>query len=120
METYNLLSRVRPAFLHIFPYSRRDDTEAAARPDQLTAAVKAERVARLEELSDRLHAEFCAANAGRSASVLFESKQKDGVMFGYTGNYIRVERPYDPALIGRIVKLTLSDRITETNDTQEN
>ena len=120
METYNLLSRVRPAFLHIFPYSRRDDTEAAARPDQLTAAVKAERVARLEELSDRLHAEFCAANAGRSASVLFESKQKDGVMSGYTGNYIRVERPYDPALIGRIVKLTLSDRITETNDTQEN
>lgn len=107
MDTYNLLSRVRPAFLHIFPYSRRDDTEAAARPDQLTAAVKAERVARLEALSDRLHAEFCAANAGRTAHVLFESTQKDGKMFGFTENYIRAERPYDPSLIGRIVEVQL-------------
>lgn len=105
--TYDLLERVRPAFLHIFPYSRRDDTEAAARPDQLTAAQKAERVARLEELSDRLHSEFCCANKGRKAKVLFESTQKGGMMFGYTENYIRVEHPYDPALIGKIVETVI-------------
>lgn len=101
--TYNLLERVRPAFLHIFPYSRRDDTEAAAFPDQLTAAQKADRVARLEGLSDRLHSEFCKANEGRNAKVLFESTRKGGMMFGYTENYIRVERPFDASLIGRIV-----------------
>jgi len=105
--TYDLLERVRPAFLHIFPYSRRDDTEAAARPDQLTAAQKAERVARLEELSDRLHSAFCKANEGRKAQVLYESTQKGGMMFGYTENYIRVERPYDASLIGRIVETTI-------------
>ena len=105
--TYDLLARVRPAFLHVFPYSRRAGTEAASLPGQLTAAVKAQRVARLEELSDRLHAEFCAANRGRTAEVLFESREKGGMMSGYTGNYIRVERPYDPALIGRITAVEL-------------
>lgn len=105
--TYDLLSRVRPAFLHIFPYSRRDDTEAAAREDQLTAAQKADRVSRLEALSDRLHAEFCEANKGREAVVLFESTRKGGMMFGYTENYIRVERPYDSSLIGKTVRVRL-------------
>ncbi|MBO4767979.1 MAG: tRNA (N(6)-L-threonylcarbamoyladenosine(37)-C(2))-methylthiotransferase MtaB [Bacteroidales bacterium] len=105
--TYDLLARVRPAFLHVFPYSRRAGTEAAAMPGQLTAAVKAQRVARLEELSDRLHSDFCAANKGRRAEVLFESRERGGMMSGYTGNYIRVERPYDASLIGRIVEVVL-------------
>ena len=76
-------------------------------PGQLTAAVKAQRVARLEELSDRMHSEFCAANKGRRAEVLFESRERGGMMSGYTGNYIRVERPYDASLIGRIVEVEL-------------
>ncbi|MBR5056699.1 MAG: tRNA (N(6)-L-threonylcarbamoyladenosine(37)-C(2))-methylthiotransferase MtaB [Bacteroidales bacterium] len=105
--TYDLLARVRPAFLHVFPYSRRAGTEAAAMPGQLTAAVKVQRVARLEELSDRLHSEFCAANKGRRAEVLFESRERGGMMSGYTGNYLRVERPYDASLIGRIVEVVL-------------
>ena len=69
--------------------------------------VKTERAARLQALSDRLHAEFTAANAGRRAKVLFESTMKGGKMFGYTENYLRVERPYDKDLIGKIVETTL-------------
>ncbi len=103
-ETYRLLERVRPAFLHIFPYSRRAGTPAAARPDQVQESVKTERAARLQALSDRLHAEFTAANTGRTAHVLFESTMKGGKMFGYTENYLRVERPYDKNLIGKIVE----------------
>ena len=106
-ETYRLLERVRPAFLHIFPYSRRAGTPAAERPDQVREGVKTERAARLQALSDRLHADFTAANAGRKAKVLFESTMKGGKMFGYTENYLRVERPYDKDLIGTIVETTL-------------
>ena len=106
-ETYRLLERVRPAFLHIFPYSRRAGTPAAERPDQVQESVKTARAARLQALSDRLHAEFTAANAGRKAQVLFESTMKGGKMFGYTENYLRVERPYDKNLIGKIVEITL-------------
>ena len=106
-ETYRLLERVKPAFLHIFPYSRRAGTPAAERDDQVQESVKTDRVARLEKLSDRLHADFCLANKGREADVLFESANKGGMMFGYTDNYIRIEREYDPEQIGRIVKVTV-------------
>lgn len=105
--TYRLLERVKPAFLHIFPYSRRAGTPAAERTDQVQESVKTERVVRLEQLSDRLHAAFCLANKGREAEVLFESANRGGMMFGYTDNYIRIEREYDPAQIGRIVKVTV-------------
>ena len=106
-ETYRLLERVRPAFLHIFPYSRRAGTPAAERPDQVQESVKTARVQRLEALSDRLHADFTAANAGRPAKVLFESTMKGGKMFGYTDNYLRIERPYDKNLIGKIVEIII-------------
>ena len=106
-ETYRLLERVRPAFLHIFPYSRRAGTPAAERPDQVQESVKTARAARLQELSDRLHAAFTAANAGRPAKVLFESTMKGGKMFGYTENYLRIERPYDKEWINKIVEITI-------------
>lgn len=106
-ETYRLLERVRPAYLHIFPYSRRAGTPAAERPDQVQESVKTARAARLQALSDRLHAAFTAANAGRLAKVLFESTMKGGKMFGYTENYLRIERPYDKDQIGKIVDVTV-------------
>ncbi len=106
-QTYSFLESIRPAFLHIFPYSRRAGTPAADMPDQVKESVKKARTARLKELSDRLNAEFYAANKGRTLPVLFESTRKGGMMLGYTDNYIKVERPYDPALIGKISQVTL-------------
>ena len=93
-ETYNFLKdRIKPAFLHVFPYSKRPGTRAAVMPDQVQDSVKTERVARLEALSADLHAAFVAANKGLPERVLWESSVKGGLMFGYTGNYIRVEKP---------------------------
>ncbi len=107
-QTYSFLKdRIRPAFIHIFPYSRRAGTPAAARKDQVQDRIKTERVERLEALCGELHAEFIAKNAGRREKVLFESAEKGGMMFGYTGNYIRVRRPFDPSLIGQIVDVTV-------------
>ena len=106
-QTYSFLERIRPAFLHIFPYSRRVGTPAATMPDQVQESVKRVRASRLKQLSDRLNAEFYAANRGRTLPVLFESTRKGGMMLGYTDNYIKVEHPYDPALIGRISQVTL-------------
>jgi len=108
METYNFLKDViRPAFIHIFPYSRRAGTPAADRKDQVQDSVKTARVQMLERLCEELHEEFILANKGVAEKVLFESTQRNGMMEGYTGNYIRVSRPYDPELIGKIVDITL-------------
>ena len=108
METYNFLKDVvKPAFIHIFPYSRRAGTPAAVRKDQVQDSVKTKRVQMLEDLCAELHAEFLEANKGVAEKVLFESTDKNGMMEGYTGNYIRVSRPYDPDLIGQIVDVII-------------
>lgn len=107
-ETYAFLRDVvRPAFIHIFPYSKRAGTPAAERKDQVQDLVKTERVQRLEALCAQLNAEFMKANEGVHEKVLFESTDRKGQMEGYTGNYIRIARPYDPELIGRIIDVII-------------
>ena len=108
METYTFLRDVvRPAFIHIFPYSRRAGTPAAERKDQVQDCVKTKRVQMLEALCEELHMEFIEANKGVAEKVLFESTDRKGMMEGYTENYIRVSREFDPELIGKIVDVTL-------------
>lgn len=108
LETYNFLkNRIKPAFIHIFPYSRRAGTRSAARKDQVQDCVKTKRVAMLEELCKTLNEDFIASQKGVREHVLFEEDNNDGVMSGYTGNYIKVDRPWDPTLAGKIVEVTL-------------
>ena len=106
-ETVRFIERVHPAFIHVFPYSRRPGTPAADMPDQVDEQVKKRRVAVLEELCARLQQEFREANRGVRERVLFESTVRDGRMEGYTGNYIRICRPYDPALVNTLVDLVI-------------
>ena len=108
MDTYRFLAeRIRPAFIHIFPYSKRPGTRAASMPDQVPEPVKTERVARLETLCKELHDSFVARHKGKREQVLWESDRKDGKMAGYTGNYIRVERPFDPARVNTLEDIIL-------------
>ena len=101
-ETVNFLRQVRPAFIHVFPYSRRPGTRAATWPDQVQDSIKTERVARLEELCEEFHQEFLASQKGLPEKILWESSVKNGMMGGYTGNYIRVEKKFDQALVNTV------------------
>lgn len=107
-DTFRFISeRIRPAFIHIFPYSRRPGTRADLMKDQVRDGIKTERVKRLEELCDTLHREFAASCCGMEASVLWEGSERNGEMAGYTDNYIRVSRPYDPEKVGMIEKVII-------------
>lgn len=107
-ETYDFLKdRIRPAFIHIFPYSRRAGTRSAMRKDQVQDCVKTKRVEMLEGLCRSLNEEFIESQKGVKEKVLFEESCNDGKMSGYTGNYIRVERNWDESLAGKIVEVTL-------------
>lgn len=105
--TKAFIEKVRPAFIHVFPYSKRPGTPAAQMPGQVPEAEKARRVAVLEALCAELHAEFAKANEGVRERVLFESTDRSGQMEGYTGNYIRIVRPYDPALVGKLIDIVI-------------
>lgn len=107
-DTYNFLKeKVKPAFIHVFPYSRRSNTDAAVMPDQVQESIKTQRVEQLSQLCNELHQEYCNRNNGTTQQVLFESTQKGGMMYGYTGNYIKVERPYNKSLIGKLSEVIL-------------
>lgn len=107
-ETYDFLKdRIRPAFIHIFPYSRRAGTRSAMRKDQVQDCVKTKRVEMLEGLCRSLNEEFIESQKGVKEKVLFEESCNDGKMSGYTGNYIRVERNWDESLAGKLVEVTL-------------
>lgn len=107
-ETYDFLKdRIRPAFIHIFPYSRRAGTRSAMRKDQVQDCVKTKRVEMLEGLCRSLNEEFIESQKGVKEKVLFEESCTDGKMSGYTGNYIRVERNWDESLAGKLVEVTL-------------
>ncbi|MBQ1886043.1 MAG: tRNA (N(6)-L-threonylcarbamoyladenosine(37)-C(2))-methylthiotransferase MtaB [Bacteroidales bacterium] len=100
-------NRISPAFLHIFPYSRRKGTLADKMEGQVPESVKTQRVKALEQLSDELHQQYCSRYVGSVQKVLFEGRVKGSLMGGYTGNYIRVERPYDASSIGKIVEVVI-------------
>lgn len=107
METYRLLERVNPAFLHIFPFSERPGTPAVNLPNKVQSSIATERVARLEELCERLHSQFSREGVGQVQEVLFESTRRNGMMFGYTGNYRHVRAPYDSSKVNKISKVKL-------------
>ena len=110
-DTYRFLERLAPAFLHIFPYSARPDTPAAGFPNRVPPPVVERRAAELGALSERLHRAFYEKQVGTQARVLWESTRRNGYMYGYTGNYVKVRTPFDRALINTItpVKLTATD-----------
>ena len=109
METYRLLEEVGASFLHIFPFSERENTPAIHFPDKVAPEVSMARAKRLEELSSRCHYDFCKQCLGTEAEVLFESTMRGGMMTGFTSNYLKVKVPYDKRYINQIVKVRLCD-----------
>jgi threonylcarbamoyladenosine tRNA methylthiotransferase MtaB len=77
-------------------------------PDKVSSRVAAERAARLGELCQRLHREFAEQFIGHEATVLFEGSRKGGMMYGFTGNYIKVSVPYDATLVNTLTPVLLN------------
>ena len=115
METYNLLEEVGASFLHIFPFSERPGTPAVDMPGKVQSRISTERVSRLEELSAKLNRVFAERFIGTERDVLFESTNHNGVMYGYTDNYLRVSAPFDEKAVNNICRVRL-DSIDANGD----
>ncbi len=103
-ESYAFAEEIGFAKIHVFPYSPKRGTPAAARKDQLLNAVKSERSHTLIQLSDRMAADFLADAVGTDAEVLYERAVGDGIYEGHTTNYMKVHGRSEVDLTNRIAK----------------
>ena len=107
METYNFINSLDVSYLHVFSYSERKNTKAVELKEKVSPRGKNERSKTLHKLSDDKRRNFYLQNLKKNTLVLFEANKKNGEMFGFTENYIRVETKYDQTLIGKIVEVKL-------------
>ena len=97
------------AKIHVFPYSRRKGTPAAARGDQVPEEVKNERVQAAEQIDQAGHQAYLEAMAGRQTEVLWETRNKAGFWEGLTGNYVRVYTESQENLTDQITAVQLQN-----------
>ena len=107
LDTYKFLNELDVSYLHVFTYSERANTPAAEMAHPVPHAKRAERSKMLHILSDKKRRKFYEDHLGTTAKVLFENDVEDGMMFGFTENYVRVVAKYDPVLINEIVPVNL-------------
>lgn len=103
-ESYDFAKEMGFAKIHVFPYSPKRGTPAAARKDQLPNAVKSERSHKLIQLSDKMAADFLGEYVGQDVEVLYERMVEDGVYEGHTTNYIKVRGRSEKDLTNKLCK----------------
>lgn len=108
LETYRFLNELDISYLHVFTYSERENTLAANMPHTVPGSQRADRSKMLHILSDKKRRKFYEDNLNRAATVLFENDVENGMMHGFTENYIRVTAKYDPVLINDMKKVRLA------------
>ena len=109
LDTYNFLNELDISYLHVFTYSERDNTEAAAMNDVIPANVRSKRSKMLRGLSVKKRRAFYESQIGSTRTVLFESENKDGFIHGFTENYVKVKTPWNPSLVNTMHQVTLTE-----------
>ena len=112
METIEFLKDLDISYLHVFTYSERANTGAPKLGEAVPMDVRRERSKQLHLLSDRKKRQFYSENIGSVRSVLFEQEEDEGIMYGFTENYVKVKYTYQPDLVNTFqsIKLLELDR----------
>ncbi len=108
LETYHFLNDLDISYLHVFTYSERDNTEAAAFDGIVPANVRAKRSKMLRGLSVKKRRAFYEDQLGTNRTVLFESENKEGYIHGFTENYVKVKTPWNPELVNTLHEINLT------------
>ena len=108
--------------LHVFTYSERANTRMLEMDLYVVPQKERERRSKqLHEISTRKTQAFYKEHQGYEATVLWESAKKEGLMYGFTENYIKVSCPYDRAKVNTFERITVRHRDSEDipTDTQD-
>ena len=107
METYQFLNELPISYLHVFTYSERENTEAAVMTGLVPIPERKRRNKMLRILSEKKKMAFYQTQIGKTLPVLWEHENKNGMMFGFTENYVRVQKPFDINAVNKIELLKL-------------
>ncbi len=102
-ETFDFLHSLDISYLHVFTYSERENTHALSLKPVIPVHARHERNKTLRNLSYMKMQYFIGLHSGQTRKVLFESHEKNGMMEGYTDNYIRISTPYRDEWANEIV-----------------
>jgi len=107
-ETYNFLNELPVSYLHVFNYSERPDTKAILLPGKINHEERKRRSSLLRILSDKKRFAFHSKFVGKHEQVLFEEADDNGIIKGFTSNYIRVFHPFDHKLQNQFCEVTIN------------
>lgn len=113
METYNFLNELPITYLHVFTYSERENTEAVGMEGIVPIPERKKRNKMLRILSEKKKMAFYQTQLGKTLPVLWEHENKDGKMFGFTENYVRVQKDFDQASVNQIEFLNLEKILSD-------
>ncbi len=108
LETYHFLNELDISYLHVFTYSERDNTEAALMDGVVPNNVRAKRSKMLRGLSVKKRRAFYESQLGTTRTVLFEGENKEGYIYGFTENYVKVKTPWNPELVNTLHEVQLT------------
>jgi threonylcarbamoyladenosine tRNA methylthiotransferase MtaB len=107
LETFHFLNDLAISYLHVFTYSERPNTLAIDIKPSVPLQKRAERSRMLHSLSEKKKRFFYENQVGKEFTVLFEEDIENGMMHGWTENYVRIKAKYDPMLINETKKIKL-------------
>jgi threonylcarbamoyladenosine tRNA methylthiotransferase MtaB len=105
-ETYRFLNELDVSYLHVFTYSERDNTEAIHLAGAVDMSERKRRNKMLRILSAKKLRHFYEQNLNKSFTVLFEHENKNGTMYGFTENYLKIAHPFNEALVNKLTTVT--------------
>ena len=109
IETLNFLKELKISYLHVFTYSERNNTLASTMNFQVPKEVRAKRSMILRSLSDKKRRIFYESQLGLDKTVLYETENRRGYIYGYTENYLRVRTPWDPELTNKLKLVRINE-----------
>ncbi len=103
LETFHFLESLPISYLHVFTYSERDNTPAATMDGVIDMHLRRKRNEMLRNLSKQKKTEFYQDYGPNVGTVLFENENKNGYMYGFSENYLKVKVPFAQAYQNKIV-----------------
>lgn len=112
LKTYYFLSNLDISYIHVFTYSERDNTNAINMKEIIDKKIRQKRNKIIMGLSAKKRFSFYKENINTKKSVLFEKTNKNGFIYGYTDNFIRIKTNWSKSLINsiKLVQLTEIDK----------